>query len=159
MADEDTPTDTAQNPAQDPGPDGGGVTLAERVDRLFRTARRPDGRTYSNADVARELTALGVAVSAPYLWQLRTGRRTNPTLRHLQALVRFFQVDPAYFFPTEAGPGPEVAAAELAGALRRAGVRELALSAAGLSTDTLDALGAVVHRVRTLEGLDPLPAG
>src|SRR5690606_18353638 len=33
-----------------------------------------------------------------YIWQLRTGRRDNPTKEHLEWLADLFDVDPAYFF-------------------------------------------------------------
>ena len=40
----------------------------------------------------------GPKVSANYIWQLRTGARNNPSLRHIEALAEYFGVPPTYFF-------------------------------------------------------------
>lgn len=71
----------------------GKTTLAEKIDKLFRIVLRPDRECYSHEEVAtacREAT--GESFSTTYLWQLRTGRRDNPTKRHLEALAQFFGV-------------------------------------------------------------------
>ena len=81
--------------------------LAQRIDRLFRTRLNPMGKEFSYRQVARAISQNGYgaeqgeAVSATYIWALRTGVKTNPTMRHLQALARFFDVSPAYFFDDE----------------------------------------------------------
>lgn len=77
------------------GSDG---SLAGRLDHLFSVVRRSDGREYSNEQVAQSVVDAGVTISQSYIWQLRKGRKTNPTLKHLQALGEFFGVPPAYFF-------------------------------------------------------------
>lgn len=41
-----------------------------------------------------------VRISQSYIWQLRKGRKINPTLRHVQALAKFFGVPAAYFVDT-----------------------------------------------------------
>ncbi|MFJ4188819.1 XRE family transcriptional regulator [Kitasatospora sp. NPDC089509] len=128
-------------------PDGGGAEasgLASRIEALFHTVRRPDREQYTNEEVARACReATGESFSTTYLWQLRTGRRDNPTKRHLEALAQFFQVPPAYFFDER--QGAEIAK-ELAllGALRDAGVRSLALRAVGLSPEGLDTVSELV---------------
>jgi transcriptional regulator with XRE-family HTH domain len=71
--------------------------LAARVDKLFRTVRRPDGREYSHREVADAITAAGEPISHSYIGQLRAGDKDNPTLRHLRALARFFGVPVEYF--------------------------------------------------------------
>lgn len=69
------------------------TTLADRIDRLFQVVRRPNGEQHSHEEVARACReTTGETFSAAYLWQLRTGRRDNPTKRHLEALAGFFQV-------------------------------------------------------------------
>ncbi|MGW2372121.1 XRE family transcriptional regulator [Kitasatospora sp. NPDC001683] len=118
--------------------------LAARIEALFHTVRRPDREQYTNEEVARACReATGESFSTTYLWQLRTGRRDNPTKRHLEALAQFFQVPPAYFFDER--QGAEIAK-ELAllGALRDAGVRSLALRAVGLSPEGLDTVSELV---------------
>lgn len=131
----------------------GARTLAERLDRLFRTFRRPGGGEYSNEEVAEALRERGgPTISATYLWQLRKGVRDNPTKKHLEAVAEFFGVPPAYFFDDEAGKRVD-AELEMLTALRDSSVRQLALRASGLSAESLSALAEMIDRVRELEGL------
>lgn len=130
-----------------------GATLAERLDRLFRTVRRRGGGEFSNEEVAEALRERGgPTISATYLWQLRKGLRDNPTKKHLEAVADFFGVPPAYFFDDEAGKRID-AELELLTALRDGPVRQLALRASGLSPESLNALAEMIDRVRELEGL------
>jgi transcriptional regulator with XRE-family HTH domain len=77
---------------------GDARTLADKLGHLFRSVQ-PLGREYSNEEVARGCTRVGLGTfSKTYVWQLRTGQRDNPTKRHLEALAAFFGVPPAYFF-------------------------------------------------------------
>jgi transcriptional regulator with XRE-family HTH domain len=129
----------------------GKSTLADKVDRLFHVVRRPDREPYSNEEVAKACReATGESFSTTYLWQLRTGRRDNPTKRHLEALARFFGVPPAYFFDDEQSTkiAEELA---LLGALRDAGVRDLALRAVTLSADGLDTISDMVDAIARRE--------
>jgi transcriptional regulator with XRE-family HTH domain len=126
-------------------------TLAGRIDALFRIVRRPDRTPFSNEEVARACReATGETFSATYLWQLRTGRRDNPTKRHLEALARFFQVPPAYFFDDAEGTGiaDEL---ELLGALRDSGVRKVALRAVTLSDEGLDTISDMIDAIARRE--------
>ncbi|MFJ9522344.1 XRE family transcriptional regulator [Kitasatospora sp. NPDC101801] len=129
----------------------GATTLADRIDRLFEVVRGPDREPYSNEDVARACReATGETFSATYLWQLRTGRRDNPTKRHLEALARFFQVPPAYFFDDEqsARIAEEL---QLLGALRDAGVRDVALRAVSLSPEGLGTISDMIEIIARRE--------
>jgi transcriptional regulator with XRE-family HTH domain len=135
-------------------------TLAERINHLFDTIRRPDGSRHSNEEVAAAMRndqsragAKGLPqISAQYLWLLRRGDRDNPTKRHLEALARFFDVSPAYFFDDEQS---QAIASELAllKALREAGVQRLAARLTGLSPRTIDAITQIVESARAVEGL------
>ena len=82
-----------------PHPDG---LLARRLDYLFRTAHPAVRKGYTPAEVAAALNeAAGERVtSGTYLWQLRTGRKDNPTYKVLTGLADFFGVSPAYFSRT-----------------------------------------------------------
>ena len=71
-------------------------TVAELLDNLFLTHRRPDGREYTYKDVSQGLQGI---VDPSHLSKLRTGKITNPGRDTLLALCRFFQVPPSYFFP------------------------------------------------------------
>src|SRR4051795_2991213 len=111
--------------------------LAAKVDHLFRTVRPRGGGEYSFEDVAEAIRAKGgPTISATYLWQLRKGKRDNPTKRHLEALAGFFGVPPAYFFDDEVTARID-AELELLAALRDASVRRVALRAAGLSEESI----------------------
>ncbi len=84
------------------------------------------------------------------MWQLRTGRRDNPTYKLLTGLSRFFAVSPAYFFEqdeTERGTIP----AEVALALRDDAVRDIALRSAGLSERSLKVIADTVTSARAEE--------
>ncbi|RSM78072.1 transcriptional regulator [Amycolatopsis sp. WAC 01375] len=127
------------------------TTLTDRIDRLFQVVRRPNGEQYSHEEVARACREnTGESFSAAYLWQLRTGRRDNPTKRHLEALAAFFQVPPAYFFDDEQGRAlaEEV---ELLGALRNSAVRNLALRAVTLSEEGLGTVTDIVEAIKRRE--------
>jgi transcriptional regulator with XRE-family HTH domain len=135
-----------------PGPDS---FIASRLDLLFRTVH-PAGRgPYSIAEVVSAINASGDAtISVGYLWQLRKGRRDNPTYKHLLALSRFFGVSPLYFFPEEdAARGAVPADAALA--LKDDAVREIALRAAGLSERSLQVIREMITSVRALDASRP----
>lgn len=85
-------------------PGGDASTLADKLNHLFAAVppRRGGRREFSNEHVAAEIgRASGVTISQSYIWQLRKGRKDNPTLKHLQALADFFGVPAAYFFDSE----------------------------------------------------------
>ena len=136
-----------------------GGTLADRLDRLFRTARSPRGRPYTTGEAARAIAAAGgPTISPTYLWELRTGRAIDPRRSHLQALAAFFGVPCGYFFDDEpASPTSGDPAVLLA--LRDDAVRRFVARLAGLSPATLDALVGIVERIRALEGLTAPGAG
>lgn len=128
-------------------------TLAEKLDRLFTVVRSPRGGEYTFEEVASALReAGGFTISATYVWQLRKGIRNNPTKHHLEALATFFGVSPSYFFDEEAAERIE-AELDLLAALRDTSVRSVALRAAGLSPNSLEAIRAVIENARRLEGL------
>ncbi|MFI9723159.1 XRE family transcriptional regulator [Streptomyces sp. NPDC052396] len=131
--------------------EAGTQSLAERIEALFRTVRRPDRSAYSNEEVARACReSSGETFSATYLWQLRTGRRNNPTKRHLEALAAFFQVPVAYFFDdTESARIAEEIT--LLAAMRDAGVRDVALRAVNLSPDGLGTVRDLIDSIARRE--------
>jgi transcriptional regulator with XRE-family HTH domain len=141
----------------DPQPDG--RTLAERLDRLFRTIHPRDRGPYSYAEVAKAIEERGgPTVSSTYLWQLRTGLRDNPTKRHLEALADFFGVSPAYFFDDAEAARVDTRLLLLT-MLRDSGARQIAARLPGLSTSSMEVLAEVVTRLRQLEGLPDTTAG
>ena len=110
-------------------------TLADKIDLLFRTVRRPDGSEYSYEAIAEELRkADGPTVSAAYLWQLRKGNRDNPTKAHLEALASFFGVPASYFFDDQSSEKITEQLETLA-KLNELGVQQLAFRSADLSPE------------------------
>lgn len=103
------------------------TSLADKLNWLFDTVRRPNGRKHTNKEVAefcRERT--GESFSPEYVSQLRKGQRDNPTKRNLEALSAFFDVSPAYFFDDEKSEQIR-AQMDLAASMRDGDVRAVAL--------------------------------
>lgn len=129
-------------------------SLAEKINHLFDTIRRPDGTPHSNDEVAVAMAdGDGPTISGSYLWLLRKGERDNPTKKHLEALAKFFDVSPSYFFDEDES---EAIAAELLllRSLADAGVKRVATRLGGLSDDSLSDIARLVERFRASEGLD-----
>ena len=129
-----------------PHPD---ALLARRLDHLFRTVHPAGRKGYTPADVAAAINkAAGERVtSGTYLWQLRTGRRDNPTYKVITGLADFFGVSPTYFFE-DAAVGRGALPAEVVAALADDAVRYIALRAAGLSEHSLDVIRQTVALAR-----------
>lgn len=128
-------------------------SLAEKLDQLFKVVHPRDRGEFTYREVAAEIQARGgPTISASYIHQLRTGAKDNPTKKHLEALAALFGVSPAYFFDDVEAEKIDAQLALLA-ALRDAGVRHVTLRAAGLSGETLKAIGGMIERSRQLEGL------
>jgi transcriptional regulator with XRE-family HTH domain len=128
-------------------------TLAQKLDHLFTTVHPKNRGPYSYEEVASGIERSGgPTISASYIWTLRTGKKDNPTMKHLEALAGFFGVSPAYFFNDESS---ERIAAELSllASMRDNQVRDVALRASGLSAETLETIKGFIERARTLEGL------
>lgn len=130
--------------------------LAERLEHLFQTVHPGSRKPFTNVDVAEAINeAAGEQViSQAYVWQLRKGKKTNPTRRHITALAAFFGVSPMYFFE-DADGGQEPLESDVRLALKDDAVRDIALRAAGLSGETLRAMQDLIDRARALEGLPP----
>jgi len=134
-----------------------GNVLADRLERLFETVHPADRGPYSLREAAAAIndTAGETIISATYLSQLRSGQRTEPSHSRLVAIARFFGVGVDYF--SDAIPAEDASRqAEVAAAMRNAGIRQLALRAHGLSDSSLAAVLAVIDNARRLENLpDP----
>lgn len=123
-------------------------SVPDKMDYLFKTIRRPDGREYTYDDVERGTAG---AVSRSYVWKLRHGRNRNPSLVVIEALGQFFDVPVTYFFESAQNPDDARVAAAVAGLIRQPGLRKLVEEAQGLGPEKL----AVVTEVAT--GLKRLP--
>jgi transcriptional regulator with XRE-family HTH domain len=133
-------------------------SLAERIDRLFRTVHPPErpGREYTAAEVATAISARATSdegkISETYVRYLRNGQRTNPTKRHLEALAAFFGVSASYFLDDTAARAIHTQLALLA-AMRDERIQVVALRASGLSGRALSAITEMINHARVLEGL------
>jgi transcriptional regulator with XRE-family HTH domain len=107
-------------------------TLAEKLTWLIDRAH-PAGRgPYSNAELAALVGQVtGEKVSHGVIWELRTGRKANPTKRVIEALAQTFGV-PAGFLLDDYGAGQAQLLAgevELLALIRDAGVDQVQLRA------------------------------
>lgn len=73
------------------------TTFAARLNRLFDTVYPPGRGPYTGSEAVTALRMAGVKISAPYLSQLRSGNRTNPSAATMTALATFFGVESAFF--------------------------------------------------------------
>lgn len=129
------------------------ATFADRLNFLFETVHPATRRRYSNDEVAAAIhDHHATGISATYIWLLRNARRDNPTIKHVEALARFFGVPSAYFF-NEDMTSQVTRELRLAQTLKSVGVQRLALRANGLSAQSIDTLIEMIDRVRELEGL------
>jgi transcriptional regulator with XRE-family HTH domain len=131
------------------------ATLAERIENLFQTVHPGRRKPYSIREVADEINAAAgdQVISHSYLWALRKGRKTNPSMIQIAALAGFFKISPLYFFDVP-GEQPLDPATRLA--LSDSAVREVTLRAHGLPEQALRALTDMADSARTLAGLPPV---
>lgn len=89
--------------------DGGRTppSLAEKLDHLIRVGSQEQGRALSTNDVAAAINikAGEPVISGNYIWQLRKGKRSNPTKRHIEALAEYFDIPAAYFHDRPSSKG------------------------------------------------------
>lgn len=127
--------------------------LAERIDCLFRNHPSPRNREYTYREVASTVSAQnGDKLSPSYVWQLRTGVKENPSMRHIEALARFFGVSPSYFFDSELTELPE-SELRLLATSKNGLLRPIAVSMLGLSEESLCTIRQLASRLRQLEGV------
>lgn len=106
--------------------------FARRLDHLFKHARQPDGSEYSYEEVQN---GTGKAVTAAYIWRLRTGKARNPGYWVIKALSDFFGVTPNFFFQDEEQAkeiAKKQANADFADRLQESSVKDIVLRASKL---------------------------
>jgi transcriptional regulator with XRE-family HTH domain len=122
------------------------LTLAEKLDLLFRQSDDPSLEAVARAIHDRG----GPTISASYLWLLRTGKKDNPTLKHLEAIASYFGVPPVYFFDDVLVQGNEIHP-ELLVALREPDIRALVLRAVALSKPGRQAVTTLASNLAQIE--------
>ena len=121
-------------------------SLGERIEWLIAN-RWPSGVPVpqTNNGIGEAITAAtGEKVSGANVWNLRTGRSVNPTLKTLAALARFFRVPIGYFGEGEEAEsiGGQVALLTL---LRDSGITGTALrSLADLSSESRQMIAEMI---------------
>jgi transcriptional regulator with XRE-family HTH domain len=135
--------------------------LAGKLNHLFANTTTRGGQEYSNEQVAAAIVTTGVTISQSYIWQLRKGKKDNPTFKHLQALAAFFGVPVSYFFDDEVTDRVDLQLEELRaeqdrlrGIMGSSDAQLMALRAGELSPagrrQVMDLLD-VVHRLEQVE--------
>jgi transcriptional regulator with XRE-family HTH domain len=129
------------------------TTFAARLNRLFDTVYPPGRGPHTSAEVISALKAEGITMSAPYLSQLRSGNRTNPSSATMAALANFFRIKPAYFTDDEYYEKLDKELSWLS-TMRDDGVRRIAVRSFGLSQQAQQNLVERVDELRRAEKLD-----
>lgn len=136
-------------------------SLADKIERLFATMHPASRGPYSLQEVSDSIREqYGVSISVNQLWELRRGKKTNPRKDQLEALARFFRVPITYFFDDK-GISDEIdAELELLGAMRDAGVKNIALRATELTPEGRRIIAAMIEEMRRLQvEAQPRPPG
>lgn len=128
------------------------ASFADRLNRLFDTVYPPNRGPHTSAELISALKTQGVRISAPYLSQLRSGSRTNPSKETIESIAAFFRISPAYFIDDWYF---EIVDKELSilAAMRDEAVQRIADQVVGLSTAAVDELAARVEELRRAEDL------
>lgn len=132
-------------------------SLAQKIDQLFLVFRRPDGREWSSEAVAAAITEQGDKISGVYVHMLRSGRKDNPTKKHLESIAKFFGVDVSYFYDDAMSASEINTELQVLAALRDPNVRSVALRAGGLSPEAMTLVRATLDYCRAKEGLSQNP--
>jgi transcriptional regulator with XRE-family HTH domain len=129
------------------------TTFADRLNRLFDTVYPPGRGSHTSAEVVAALKSEGVTMSAPYLSQLRSGNRTNPSSATMIALANFFRIKPDYFTDEAYYDKLNKELSWLA-SMRDDSIRRIATRSIGLSPEAQHDIMARVDEWRRKEHLD-----
>lgn len=80
-------------------------SFAAQLNRLFDSIYPPGRGPYTSQELVRWLGMRGLALSAPYLSQLRTGERKRPSEQTVEMIAEFFGIRSEYFTSPESGYG------------------------------------------------------
>lgn len=128
--------------------------FTEKLNRLFDTIKKPDGERYSVEDVVTWIRAHRPEdqwISSSYVYLLRSGKRSNPTFEHLEALSAFFQVPGGYFFDGEVAADFEEQL-ELLNALRDSTVRYIAMRSSELTPNARSSIASLLTEMEGRRG-------
>ncbi|MDI6800213.1 MAG: helix-turn-helix transcriptional regulator [Actinomycetota bacterium] len=72
--------------------------ITDKINFLFSSKLSPNGDEYKYEEVARGTDG---KLSPSYVWNLRKGKKDNPSREKIEALAKFFDVAPSFFFTDE----------------------------------------------------------
>ena len=123
--------------------------ISAKIDLLFRTVIRGDGREFTYDDVEQGTDG---RVSRSYVWKLRHGKNTNPSLDVLEALATFFRVPPEFFFSgSQEHETRSLRLASASAVMEDPAARMVAERARGLSAASLEAVGRLLENLHAIE--------
>ncbi len=121
-----------------------GADVAGKINYLIGQIH-PGDREYTHAEIAAGIAQkTGITVTPEYIGQLRAGKVTNPSMRTLAGLARFFGVPMDTFYDDDVARQVQ-REIELAVALRRASAYNLAARLPRLAPEQLDEVVALVN--------------
>lgn len=130
--------------------------IAAKIEYLFNTVRRPDGREYTYDEIERGTHG---RVSRSYVWKLRNGRSQNPSLDVIEALAEFFHVPPEFFFSLDNdAEDAQRDAALVAALLHDPAARRLAEAARGMTPTAVRIVLGLIATLRPIDGMVADPA-
>jgi transcriptional regulator with XRE-family HTH domain len=136
------------------------MTLTEKIKLLFATVKDPDTKAeYSSVFVEARLKELGYKVSDSLLNNLRNGQQVNPTHNTLEALAKFFKVNPAYFFDDN-DEGDKIRRQMLdLNQMERLGVKNISMRLLSLDPNRQTAVVALISQMLDTIDAKPDPNG
>ncbi len=129
-----------------------GLTLAQKLDQLFKSVLSPDGNEYTYREVTEGINKMGeTKISPAVIWRLRTGEHDDPKKSQLEAIAKFFEVPLEYFYGEGAAVDEIHAELKLLEKMREAGVYGIAARAMDLSATSKNAIANLVEQLREIE--------
>ncbi len=118
------------------------MSIAERLDWLFRNTRKPDDSEYSLADVELGIKEIGGSVSTSTLHKIRHGAIRNPGYLTLKAIASFFRVPITFFDSNESDAVQSLVAVD------DVQLQQIAWRAAELDAESKDFLLEMIARLK-----------
>ncbi len=124
------------------------ASIDEKLRFLFTTHLSPDGDEYTYEEVAQ---GTGGVISPSYVWNLRNGKKLNPSRSKMEILAKFFDVSPSYFFDEEDALKKSLSIdTRIVRAIEDPVVRDIALRAMDLSDRNKEFILAMVDKAKEL---------
>ncbi|MGH7749475.1 MAG: hypothetical protein ACREQ5_32620 [Candidatus Dormibacteria bacterium] len=111
-------------------------TVAEKLSRLFEVMHPPGARPLSTREIANRVKKQGGSISPTYVSELRTGKKTNPSLEQIMWLAAAFGVSAGYFTDPDVAQRVDAELDRLAEHHHNAQLQELAAQAATITERT-----------------------